>query len=144
MTINQEEAMMRSAFELVDEAKATIEAVTPDQLAVEIAAGQVVVVDVRDSLDREHGGYIPGSIHIPRVALEFAADPSSPVSDARLDPTRRVVVHCALGLGSALATASLKEMGYEAAANLEGGFEAWAAAGHPVEHSATSGARMLG
>jgi rhodanese-related sulfurtransferase len=52
--------MMRSAFELVDEAKATIEAVTPDQLAVEIAAGQVVVVDVRDSVDREHGGYIPG------------------------------------------------------------------------------------
>jgi rhodanese-related sulfurtransferase len=87
----------RSAFEFVEEAKATIESVTPDKLAAELASGDVVVVDVRDSQDREHNGYIPGSIHIQRVGLEFAADPTSPWSDARLHPGRRVVVHCALG-----------------------------------------------
>lgn len=136
--------MARSALEFVEEAKATIEGVTPDQLAAELASGDVVVVDVRDSQDRENNGYIPGSIHVQRVALEFAADPASPWSDARLNPTRRVVLHCALGLGSALATARLKEMGYEAAANLEGGYEAWVAAGHPIEYSATARARLLG
>ena len=130
--------MAKSAFELVEAAKATIEAVTPDQLAAELASGDVVVVDIRDSQDREHNGYIPGSIHVPRVALEFVADPKSPFNDARLGPERRVVLHCALGLGSALATARLNEMGYETAANLEGGYEAWVAAGHQIEHSATA------
>ena len=136
--------MARSALEFVEEAKATIEGVTPDQLAAELASGDVVVVDVRDSQEREHGGYIPGSIHIPRVALAFAADPTSPFNDARLHPRRRVVLHCALGLGSALATARLKEMGYEAAANLEGGYEAWVAAGQRIEYSATARSRLLG
>lgn len=130
--------MAKSASEYVEAAKATIEAVTPDRLAAELASGNVLVVDLRDSKEREQNGYIPGSIHIPRVALEFAADPTSPYSDARLGPERRVVLHCALGLGSALATARLKEMGYEAAANLEGGYEAWVAAGHQVEHSTTA------
>jgi rhodanese-related sulfurtransferase len=129
---------------LVEKAKAAIEGVTPEQLAAELASGDVLVVDVRDSQEREHNGYIPGSIHVPRIALEFAADPASPWSDARLRPGRRVVVHCALGLGSALATARLKEMGYEAAANLEGGYEAWVAAGHPIEYSTTARARLLG
>ena len=140
----EEDAVARSALEFVEEAKATIEGVTPDQLAAELASGDVVVVDVRDSQEREHSGYIPGSIHIPRVALEFAADPTSPFHDARLHPGRRVVMHCALGLGSALATARLREMGYEAAANLEGGFEAWVAAGQRVEYPATARDRLLG
>lgn len=136
--------MARSALEFVEAAKATIEGVTPDQLAAELASGDVVVVDVRDSQEREHNGYIPGSIHIARVALEFAADPASSFHDPHLDPKRRVVVHCALGLGSALATARLKEMGYEAAANLDGGYEAWVAAGQRIEYSATARDRLLG
>ncbi len=136
--------MTRSASELVEQAKATIEGVTPDQLAAELASGDVVVVDVRDSQEREDKGYIPGSIHVARVALEFVADPTSPFHDARLDPKHRVVLHCALGLGSALATARLREMGYEAAANLEGGYEAWVAAGQRIEYSATARDRLLG
>jgi rhodanese-related sulfurtransferase len=140
----EEDAVARSAYEFVEAAKATIEGVTPDQLAAELASGDVVVVDVRDSQEREHNGYIPGSIHIARVALEFVADPTSPFHDARLHPSGRVVVHCALGLGSALATARLKEMGYEEAANLEGGYEAWVAAGQQVEYSATARDRLLG
>jgi rhodanese-related sulfurtransferase len=130
--------MVKGALELVEEAKKTIEAVTPDQLAAELASGDVVVVDIRDSQDREQKGFIPGSVHIPRIALEFAADPSTPWRDDRLDSSRRVVVHCALGLGSALATARLREMGYETVANLEGGYEAWVAAGHPIEHPAAA------
>ena len=135
--------MGKSAFEVVDEAKARIERITPEQLAAEIASGNVVVVDVRDSQERELG-YIPGSIHIPRVALEFAADPNSPVADARLHPKRRVVLHCGLGLGSSLATARLREMGYEAPANLDGGYEAWVNAGYGVEYPMSTRNRLLG
>jgi rhodanese-related sulfurtransferase len=113
--------------------------VTPEQLAAELTLGEVVVVDIRDSQEREEAGYIPGSIHVPRVALEFAADPTSPFSNARLQPERRVVLHCTFGLGSALATARLQEMGYGAAANLEGGYRAWVASGNQVEHSPPAG-----
>jgi rhodanese-related sulfurtransferase len=135
--------VIKSAFKLVEEAKATIEGVTPDQLAAGMASGGVVVVDVRDSQERELG-YIPGSIHIPRVALEFAADPTSPAADPRLQDGRRVVLHCGLGFGSALATARLREMGYEALANLEGGYEAWVKAGHRVEYPQSTRNRLLG
>ena len=135
--------MSKTAFQLVEEAKATIEGVTPDQLAHEIALGEVVVVDVRDSQERELG-YIPGSIHIPRVTLEFAADPTSPAADPRLHNAQRVVLHCGLGFGGALATARLREMGYEAPANLEGGYEAWIRAGYPVEYPQSARNRLLG
>jgi rhodanese-related sulfurtransferase len=133
----------KTALELVEEAKGAIDVVTPGELAEEIAAGDVLLVDVRDSQERELG-YIPGSIHVPRVALEFAADPTSPAADVRLDPKRRVVLHCGLGLGSALATARLLEMGYEAPASLEGGYEAWVDAGYRVEYPASTRNRLLG
>jgi rhodanese-related sulfurtransferase len=135
--------VIKSAFDLVEEAKASIEVITPDRLAAEIASGRVVVVDVRDSQERELG-YIPGSIHIPRIALEFAADPTSPAADARLHPSRRVVLHCGLGLGSALATARLREMGYESPVNLEGGYEAWVKGGYTVEYPTSTRNRLLG
>jgi rhodanese-related sulfurtransferase len=109
-TQTREGAMTRTAADLVEQAKKCIEAVTPEQLAAEMHAGEVVIVDVRDSEERRHG-YIPGSIHVPRVALEFAADPTSPFADSRLHPAQRVVLHCGLGLGSALATGRLRRWG---------------------------------
>lgn len=124
--------MVKTAFGLVADAGSRIEMVTPEQLAAELASGDVLVVDVRDSEERQ-AGYIPGSIHVPRVSLEFAADPTSPAADGRLRPDRRVVVHCGLGFGSALATDRLREMGYEAVANLQGGYKAWVNAGLPVD-----------
>ena len=65
--------MTRSASEFVEQAKATIEGVTPDQLAAELASGDVVVVDVRDSQEREDNGYIPGSIHVAHTDEEHVA-----------------------------------------------------------------------
>lgn len=123
--------MPKSASELVAEAKQRVENLTPDDVERELAAG-AVVVDLRES-EEMAGGRIPGAVHVPRGMLEFRADPTSPYHDAALDPSARVILHCAAGGRSALAAATLQDMGYENVAHLDGGFGAWQGAGKPVE-----------
>jgi rhodanese-related sulfurtransferase len=43
-----------------------------------------------------------------------------------------VILICRHGYSSSLAAAQLQELGFEAATDVEGGFEAWQAAGLPV------------
>lgn len=121
----------KTAAQLVAEAKATVESLTPDQVQAEMAAG-AVLVDVRDAAERAAGA-IPGSVHASRGMLEFHADPSSPLHKPELDPNRRVILHCASGGRSALAAMTLRQLGYTDVAHLEGGFKAWVAAGKPVD-----------
>lgn len=123
---------MKKAADLVAEAKAKIENLDPDTVEREMASGDAVLVDLRETQELE-GGRIPGSLHVPRGMLEFRADPSSPYHEAPLDPSKRVIVHCASGGRSALAAATLKDMGYENVAHLDGGFNAWKEAGKSVE-----------
>jgi len=122
---------MKKAADLVAEAKAKIDNLDPDAVEAELASG-AVLVDLREAKELEDG-HIPGSVHIPRGMLEFRADPSSTYHQAPLDPGARVIVHCASGGRSALAAATLKDMGYENVAHLDGGFNAWKAAGKSVE-----------
>lgn len=123
--------MPKSAAELVAEAKQRVENLTPDDVEREMGSG-AVVVDLREA-EELAGGRIPGAVHVPRGMLEFRADPSSPYHLDGLDPSARVILHCAAGGRSALAAATLQEMGYENVAHLDGGFTAWQQAGKPVE-----------
>ncbi len=121
--------MPTSVAEMIAEANAQIETVSPTDAAAEAAAGTAVLLDVREPVEWEH--HIAGSVQIPRGLLEFAADPVSPRHKAELDPAGRVIVYCRSGARSVLACETLKAMGYENVANLEGGFGAWQAAGLP-------------
>lgn len=120
----------KTASQLVAEAKASIDNLTPDQVQAELAKG-AVLVDVRDAGERA-GGVIPGSLHATRGMLEFYADPASPMHLSGLDPNRRVILHCASGGRSALSAMTLRKLGYTNVAHLDGGFKAWVAAGKPV------------
>jgi len=120
----------KTASQLVAEAKASVENLTPDQVQAEMAAG-ALLVDVRDAAERT-GGVIPGALHASRGMLEFHADPTSPLHKPELDPNRRVILHCASGGRSALAAMTLRQLGYSDVAHLGGGFKAWVAAGKPV------------
>ncbi len=122
----------KTASQLVAEAKATVENLSPDQVQAEVAAG-VLLVDVRDANELANG-VIPGAVHASRGMLEFYADPASPYHKPELDPNRRVILHCASGGRSALAAATLRQLGYTDVAHLDGGFKAWLAAGKPVDH----------
>jgi rhodanese-related sulfurtransferase len=126
-------AERKSASELVAAAKAEIDNLSVDQVAQEMERGDVLIVDLRESEELAQNGRIPGAVHAPRGMLEFYADPSSPYHREGFDPSKRVILHCAAGGRSALAVKTLKEMGYENVAHLEGGFGAWKESGKPVE-----------
>lgn len=123
--------MKKHAADLVGEAKAGLENLGPDAVEAELAAG-AVLVDLREAEELDATGRIPGAVHVPRGMLEFRADPGSPYHQEGLDPSARVILHCASGGRSALAAATLKEMGYEDVAHLDGGINAWKEAGKPL------------
>ena len=84
----------------------------------------VVFVDTSQDFAR---GHVPGARWVPRGWLEFW------IHD--IVPSKRtpVTVTCNDGLGSALAAATLKELGYQGVAVLDGGMAAWQKAGLPLE-----------
>ena len=127
--------MVKSVKEMIGEARAQIESVAPEAASNEVAARGPVLLDIREPIEWE--SHIPGAVQVPRGLLEFVADPASPRYNAALQPDRRVIIYCASGARASLATLTLKNMGYENVANMEGGFKAWAAAGLPTaEHHA--------
>jgi rhodanese-related sulfurtransferase len=123
---------MRTAADLVAAARGQVENLPPVAVAAELDAGSVVLVDVREPVERDDQGVILGAVHVPRGMLEFRADPSSPAHLSELSPERRVILHCASGGRSALAAMTLAAMGYRDVAHLDGGLAAWREAGLPV------------
>jgi rhodanese-related sulfurtransferase len=74
--------------------------------------------------------------------LEWRCDPSSPARDERVsDLGRRLIVMCDEGYQSSLAAANLRRLGFERATDMAGGFQAWRAAGLPVDAAPASGLR---
>lgn len=124
---------MKKAADLVAEARSRVENLDVEAVERELQSGDAVLVDIRDAPEIEANGRIPGAVHVPRGMLEFRADPTSPYHQAPLDPSRRVILHCASGGRSALAAQTLQDMGYEDVAHLDGGFNAWSEAGKPTE-----------
>lgn len=122
----------KSATDLVQEAKMEVEGLSPDQVSEELSKGSAVLIDIRESEELKQNGRIPGSVHAPRGMLEFYADESLPYHKPEFDKNKRIILHCASGGRSALATATLKKMGYEHVAHLDGGMKAWVDAGKPV------------
>jgi rhodanese-related sulfurtransferase len=121
--------------DLLRAARARIERVDPHAALAALRGGDAVVVDVRSELQRARDGVIPGALFHPRNVLEWRADPASGHSDPALsgDLERRVIVVCDEGYGSSLAAATLRDLGFVRAGDLAGGFQAWRAAGLPVE-----------
>ena len=121
--------MLKRGFKaMLAEANAVIETVSVQDLPYHLESPDVVLVDVRDTIEREREGVIPASIHVPRGLLEFQADPESPVHVSEMRPDRRIILYCGTGGRSALAAKTLLDMGYTDVASLAGGYEAWRAA----------------
>lgn len=123
----------QSAAGMVAAAKQRIENLSVDDVASELATGDVLLVDIREPEERASSGMLPGAVSAARGMLEFYADPTSPYHRSEFTPDRRVILYCASGGRSALATDMLCRLGYDRAAHLDGGFKAWSAAGKQVE-----------
>ena len=120
--------------ELLQSARARLQRLTPEQAAAAQAGGGAVLVDVRGSEQRARDGALPGAVWHPRNVLEWRVDPTSEAADPRLsaDLDALLVVVCHEGYQSSLAAATLQDLGFHRATDLEGGFAAWRAAGLPV------------
>lgn len=102
----------------------TVRQVSVDEIAAQLAAGAVNVVDVRGAAEWE-AGHLPG---VPNVPVGFLADRL-----AELPADRPLVVQCQSGARSAIAASVLQAHGVTDVANLVGGYQAWVAGGNPVE-----------
>jgi rhodanese-related sulfurtransferase len=93
-----------------------------------------LLVDIRSSEQRRRDGEIEGANAIDRTVLEWRLDPTSPwrIAEAKSSEVR-VIVICAEGYSSSLAAASLQDLGLANATDVIGGFQAWKAAGLPLE-----------
>ena len=116
---------IKSSQKLVEEANKSIETLKAEEVKKLAENKEITLIDVRDIRELWKEGTIKNSIHIPRGMLEFWLDPqSSYFQEKKIGEMKNIVLFCALGFRSALATKSLKEMGFKNVANASGGFDA--------------------
>ena len=96
---------------------------TPAQAAELLSDGDVQLVDVRRP-DEHEAGRIAGDRHIELDRL--------PAEAGSLEPDRPILFYCRTGSRSSMAAQAFAASGYDAR-NLDGGLEAWVAAGLPIE-----------
>ena len=123
---------MKTAKQLVDEAMQQIVTLPLPEARRLLEHADVLFVDLRDVRELEREGVIPGAFHAPRGLLEFWVDPQSEYFKPVFGQGKRVVLFCAVGWRSALAAKTLQDMGMEHVCHVDGGFNAWKAAGAPV------------
>src|SRR4051794_20151007 len=127
-----------SLEELLSASRAGVRRLSPHETIAAAARG-ALVVDTRTDLQRRRQGelprdLLPGAVVIDRTVLEWRLGPvgEHPIPQAKADDLEVVVV-CRQGYSSSLAAASLRAIGLAQATDLEGGVEAWLAAGLPTD-----------
>jgi len=116
---------IKSSQTLVEEAQKSIETLSVTQVKELAEKHQITLIDVRDIRELWKEGTIENSKHIPRGMLEFWLDPeSSYYKSNKIKDIKKMVLFCALGWRSALATKSLNDMGFKNVAHVDGGFDA--------------------
>ena len=117
--------IIKSSQKLVEEANKSIETLKVEEVKTLAENKEITLIDVRDIRELWKEGTIENSKHIPRGMLEFWLDPESSYYKAnKIKDLKKMVLFCALGLRSALATKSLLDMGFKNVAHVSGGFDA--------------------
>tara|TARA_B100000965_G_scaffold367629_1_gene353720 strand:+ start:1779 stop:2216 length:438 start_codon:yes stop_codon:yes gene_type:complete len=115
---------IKTSQDLVDQAKKEIKSLSANEVKKLVEKGDITLIDVRDIRELWREGTIKNAIHIPRGMLEFWLDPkSSYFKEQKINNLKKIGLFCALGMRSALATKSLKDMGFDNVLNIEGGFD---------------------
>ena len=115
---------IKSSQDLVNEAHKAIETLDVSKVKSMLDNNECILIDVRDIRELWKEGTVKDSKHIPRGMLEFWLDPqSSYFKENKFDKEKKMILYCALGMRSALATKSLIDMGFENVAHVNGGFD---------------------
>lgn len=92
----------------------------------QIQQDKFYLVDVRE--DNEWAqGHLPGALHLSKGIIERDIEKTIPDSHAE------ILLYCGGGYRSAIATASLQQMGYSNVTSIDGGYSKWVAEGFPIE-----------
>ena len=115
---------IKSSQTLVEEAQKNIETLSSTEVKTLYDNKEITLIDVRDIREIWKEGTIENSKHIPRGMLEFWLDPeSSYYKSNKIKDIKKMILFCALGWRSALATKTLVEMGFKNVAHVDGGFD---------------------
>lgn len=101
--------------------------VTPEAIAPRAAAGEVLLVDVREDEEWD-AGRAPDAVHVPLATVADRLDEITEQADGR-----PVAFICRSGNRSAQAAQIAVDGGVQDVINVGGGMGAWASAGLPVE-----------
>ena len=124
---------IKSSKELVDKALKEIKTLEPKEVKELENKNQCTLIDIRDIRELWKDGTIKGALHIPRGMLEFWMDPKSQYyNSSKFSEEKKLILFCAAGMRSALATKTLKDMGYQNIAHVNGGFGSLASQGFEV------------
>jgi rhodanese-related sulfurtransferase len=116
---------IKSSQTLVEDAQKSIETLSSNEAKSLHEKKEITLIDVRDIRELWKEGTVENSKHIPRGMLEFWLDPESSYYKAnKIKDIKKMVLFCALGWRSALATKSLVDMGFKNVAHVDGGFDA--------------------
>ena len=124
--------MTLTVDDLLADARSRIRRLDPHEAAAAWRRG-AMLIDIRPTVQRRWEGEVPGAVVVERNVLEWRLDPASAHRLAEVaDHDREIIVMCSEGYASSLVAATLVDLGYVSAGDLDGGFLAWARAGLPV------------
>jgi sulfur dioxygenase len=97
-----------------------------------IGKPDIAIIDLRERSERERHGTIPGSLHVPYLALQENISPGGMLSELARSTSKRLVFYCAFGERSAMAVQAAQDAGLETACHIQGGVDAWTKASGPL------------
>ena len=129
--------MSLSFMQIVEAAVANVEGISPADAQQRLEQdSNALLVDVRDAGDIASTGMVSGGMNISLGMLPIKADLELP-EDWRepglQDRSRQVITTCQLGPNAAIGAKLLKDMGFTNVTYMDGGMEAWKAAGLPTD-----------
>ncbi len=129
--------MAKSFMQMAKEAMAQVEGISAEEVQQRLKQDpNALLVDVRDAAEIPSTGLATGGLNISLGMLPVRADLELPEEwrDARLqDRARHIITTCDQGPMGAIGAKLLKDMGFTNVCYLDGGMEAWKAAGLPTE-----------
>ena len=106
--------------------KKSVPQMTTAELKKKMDKGETfVLLDVRSEADYQ-AAHLPGSLHISRGELEFAAAAKIPDTDTP------IYVYCRTGVKATFAAKTLLDIGYSNVTRISDSFKGWLEAGYPV------------
>jgi rhodanese-related sulfurtransferase len=128
--------MAKTFNQMAEEAMAEVPVINANEAHKRIEENpDTLVIDPRDAADVATTGMVAGAVNISYGALTYQADNElpedwrNPVFDNR---SRPIITACEMGPLGAIAGKLLNDMGFENVSILDGGLDAWKAAGYPT------------